>query len=157
MFFALLVVTFAVALGVCWVVARLFTESVGSILKRLVTEELSAAWHRYVIFALYVVGISKGVRLYDLQQYVLPRGKDEPIPVLTAERWTLEVYRTVIETLQGVAWMLLLFFLFALIAYVIVRGLELRRDRGRERDYHPRDRDRDRDQDRDRELDRDRD
>jgi hypothetical protein len=30
-------------------------------------------------------------------------------------------------TLQSVAWMLLVFFLFALIAYVVVRGLEARR------------------------------
>lgn len=123
--------TFVVALFVCWVVARLFTRSIGSILSRLVADELSSAWHRYVIFAIYVVGISKGVRLYDLEQYVLPRMKGEPIPILTPERWTLEVYRTIIETLQGVAWMLLLFFLVALIAYVIVRGLDRRRDRDR--------------------------
>lgn len=129
MFFALLLVTFLIALVVCWVVARLFTNSIGSILTRLVADELSSAWHRYVVFAIYVVGISKGVRLYDLEQYVLPRMKGEPIPILTPERWTLEVYRTVIETLQGVAWMLLLFFLVALIAYVIVRGLDRRRDR----------------------------
>ncbi len=133
MFFALLLVTFLVALAVCWVVARLFTKSIGSILDRLVADELSSAWHRYVVFAIYVVGISKGVRLYDLERYVLPRMKDEVIPVLTPERWTLEVYRTIIETLQGVAWMLLLFFLVALIAYVIVRGL----DRRRERDLAP--------------------
>lgn len=129
MFFALLVVTFAVALGVCWIVARLFTDSIGRILGLLVANELSAAWHRYVVFALYVVGISRGVRLYALEQYVLPRDKDTPVPLLTPERWTLEVYRTVIETLQGVAWMLLLFFLFALLAYAIMRGLEGRRRR----------------------------
>ncbi len=129
MFFALLLVTFVIAVVVCWVVARLFTNSIGSILNRLVADELSSAWHRYVVFAIYVVGISKGVRLYDLEQYVLPRMKGEPIPILTPERWTLEVYRTIIETLQGVAWMLLLFFLVALIAYVIVRGLDRRRDR----------------------------
>ncbi len=133
MFFALLLVTFLIAVVVCWVVARLFTKSIGSILDRLVADELSSAWHRYVVFAIYVVGISKGVRLYDLEQYVLPRMKGEPIPILTPERWTLEVYRTIIETLQGVAWMLLLFFLVALIAYVIVRGL----DRRRERDHAP--------------------
>lgn len=39
----------------------------------------------------------------------------------------LEVYRTVIGTLQSLAWMLLVFFGFALIAYVVVRGLQLRR------------------------------
>jgi hypothetical protein len=40
---------------------------------------------------------------------------------LTTERWVLEVYRTLIGTLQSTAWMLLVFFLFALIAYVVVR------------------------------------
>ena len=48
------------------------------------------------------------------------------IIAMTTERWVLEVYRTIIETLQGIAWMLLVFFIFALIAYVIVRGFELR-------------------------------
>ncbi|MED5415647.1 MAG: hypothetical protein VYC64_11885 [Candidatus Latescibacterota bacterium] len=38
----------------------------------------------------------------------------------------LEVYRTLIGTLQSVAWMLLVFFVFALIAYVIVRVSERR-------------------------------
>jgi hypothetical protein len=38
----------------------------------------------------------------------------------------LEVYRTVIETLQSTAWMLLVAFVFLLIAYVIARGMELR-------------------------------
>ena len=77
--------------------------------------------------------MSKGVRVYDLERYVNPerwqaeRG-GEPL-VLNANRWVLEVYRTVIESLQGIAWMLLVFFVFALIAYVIVRGLELRNSR----------------------------
>ncbi len=45
---------------------------------------------------------------------------------LTAERWTFEVYRTIISTLQGVAWMLLVFCVFALVAYVIVRAFEMK-------------------------------
>jgi hypothetical protein len=47
--------------------------------------------------------------------------------VLDADRWTLEVYRTIIGTLQSIAWMLLVFFVAALIAYVVMRGFELRR------------------------------
>jgi hypothetical protein len=125
MFLTLLVVTFLVALVVCFVVARIFSGSVRRILARLVSEELSDAWHRYILFALYVVGISRGVRLYALEQYVLPRPDNQAPLVLTPERWTLEVYRTVIETLQGVAWMLLVFFLVALVAFVIVRAFEL--------------------------------
>ena len=46
---------------------------------------------------------------------------------VTRDRWILEVYRTVIGTLQGLAWMLLVFFVFALIAYVIVRASEAKR------------------------------
>lgn len=132
MFLLLLVVTFGVSLLVAFVVARIFDGSVRRILARLVTEELSGAWHRYIMFALYVVGVSGGVRIHALEQYVLPRGPEDGQPplVLTAERWTLEVFRTVIDTLQGVAWMLLVFFLVALVAYVVVRAFELRRGAG---------------------------
>jgi hypothetical protein len=44
----------------------------------------------------------------------------------------LELYRTVIGTLQAVAWMLLVFFVFALVAYVVVQGFEQRRMGGPE-------------------------
>jgi len=45
-------------------------------------------------------------------------------PALTAERWTLEIYRTIIESLQSLAWMCPVVFLFALGAYVVVRIAE---------------------------------
>jgi hypothetical protein len=37
-----------------------------------------------------------------------------------------EAFRAIVGTLQGIAWMLLVFFVFALIAYVIVRAFELK-------------------------------
>lgn len=126
MFRILLVVTFAIAALVCFVVARLFDKSLRQILDRLVASELAGAWHRYLIFALWVVGISGGVRVWSLEQYILPRGPNNPALELTPDRWTLEVYRTVIGTLQSLAWMLLLVFIFLLIAYVIARGQQLR-------------------------------
>jgi hypothetical protein len=45
---------------------------------------------------------------------------------LTPEYWTLEIYRAIVGTLQSVAWMLLVFFLVSLIAYVIVKGREIK-------------------------------
>lgn len=126
MFLALLVVTFAVALVVSAIVAFIFSASIRRILDRVVAPDLAGAWHRYMIFALYVVGISGGVRIFSLEQYVNPADPKAPPLVLTPERWTLEVYRTVIETLQSTAWMLLVAFVFLLIAYVIARGMELR-------------------------------
>ena len=52
--------------------------------------------------------------------------------MLNADRWALEVYRTVIGTLQSVAWLLLVFFMFALVAYAVVRVLDLRQMRRRD-------------------------
>jgi hypothetical protein len=130
MFVSLLIVTFVVAAATCLLVTLLFRKSVGAILGRIVTEELAAAWKKYLTFAIYVVGISGGVRVWDLEKYITPRAEEAQAVVLNADRWTLEVYRTVIGTLQGLAWMLLIFFLFALIAYVIVRGRERSREGG---------------------------
>lgn len=129
MFFALLVVTFLVAVAVSFGTVRLFDRPIASLLGRIVADELSGAWHRYIKFAAYVVGVSGGVRIHDLERYVSAPKNDEEILILTPERWTLEVYRTVIETLQGIAWVFLLVFMLALVAYVLVRGFELRRGR----------------------------
>jgi hypothetical protein len=126
MFVTLLIVTFVIALSVSFIVVRIFDRPLRQILGRLITEELSSAWHRYIIFAVYVVGVSGGVRIWNLEQYILPRPNDQPPLVLDGNRWTLEVYRTVIGTLQSIAWLLLVFFVFALLAYVIMRGMELR-------------------------------
>lgn len=127
MFYALLAITFVVSFAVCSIVARIFREPVTRIMQRLVTEDISNAWSRYIVFAVYVVGISGGVRIWDLEKYITKTGRDGEIVVLTGERWVLELYRTIIGTLQSDAWMLLIFFIFALIAYVIVKGLESRK------------------------------
>lgn len=124
MFIVLLVVTFAIALFVSFLVVRVFRKPIITILNRIVAEDISETWGRYLTFAIYVTGISGGVRVWDLEKYITPRPEDTEAIVLNAQRWTLEVYRTVIGTLQSVAWMLLVFFVFSLIAYVIVQGLE---------------------------------
>ena len=130
MFFSLLFATFAVALVVSIVVVKAFSRPVRGILNRIIDDSISAAWHRYITFAALVVGISGGVRIYSLERYIQPErlaeGEAQPL-VLTAERWTLEIYRTIIECLQSMAWMYLVVFIFALIAYVIVRIAERRK------------------------------
>ena len=63
MFIILLLVTFAIAVFVAFIVVRLFQNSITSILNRIVAEDISNAWVRYIKFAIYVVGISGGVRV----------------------------------------------------------------------------------------------
>ncbi|MBS1791453.1 MAG: hypothetical protein JST85_27320 [Acidobacteria bacterium] len=127
MFLTLMLVTFLIATITATVVALLFNQPVKRILDRLVSEELSVTWKRYILFAVYIVGISGGVRVWELEKYITPKTKDDLPLALTFDRWVLEVYKTIVGTLQSVAWMLLIFFLFALLAYVVVRGFELRR------------------------------
>jgi len=127
MFWSLLLVNLVEAFIICLIVATLFKKPVSRIMQRLVTDDIYAAWTKYITFAIYVVGVSGGVRVWDLEKYINPSGKDNIVLELTRDRWILEVYHTVIATLQSVAWMMLVFFLFALIAYVIVRGFEMKK------------------------------
>ncbi len=127
MFITLLIVNFLVAFLVCFIIAFIFKTPISKIIHRLVVEDIYTTWSKYILFAIFVVGISGGVRIWDLEKYITPQSKDSSIIILTQERWILELYRTIIGTLQSVAWMLLLFFIFALIAFVIVKGLEMRK------------------------------
>ncbi len=128
MFLTLLLVTFLIATVVSVVVAAAFKKPVDQILKRIIGDDIFAAWRKYLMFAIYVVGISSGVRIYDLEKYITkPVVKGAEIVELNRDRWILEVYRTIIDVLQGIAEVLLVFFIIALIAFVLVRIFELRR------------------------------
>ena len=138
MFLTLLGVTFVISFMVCFLVARLFTKPIDRVLERMIADEIAGAWTKYLQFAIYVVGLSGGVQIYHMERFVhnatieaiehMP--PDLAPPVLNTERWVLEIYRTIIETLESIALLLLVFFLFALIAYVIVRARELRSSKG---------------------------
>jgi flagellar basal body-associated protein FliL len=58
MFLTLLLVTFAVSISVSLVVAWMFAKPIDSILKRIIADEISAGWLRYMKFAILVVGVS---------------------------------------------------------------------------------------------------
>jgi len=108
----------------------MFAKPIEGILQRIISDPITEAWVKYVKFAIYVVGISSGVRIVELQRYITPgQFKDAQVLALTRDRWILEVYRTIIGSLQGIAWLLLVFFSVALIAFVIVRVFELKKTR----------------------------
>ena len=127
MFLILLLVTLVVSLLTAVLTARFFDRSVARILTRIVGDELADAWHKYILFTIVVVGVSGGVQLWELQKYIASKGDGSTPPTMNLMSWVLEIYRTVIETLQSIAWMLLLFFLCGMIAVVIMRGIEQRR------------------------------
>lgn len=128
MFLLLLMVTLLLALGISALVARGFEKPINGILQRIIADDISSAWLKYLKFAILVVGTSAGVRIREFERYITPlrADKENRMSEFGFDRWLLECYRTVIETLQGITWMLLVFFVFALIAYVIVRIAELK-------------------------------
>jgi hypothetical protein len=129
MFYSLVIVTFLLALVLSYSVMRLFKNAIDSILARIIQDPISNAWAKYTFFAGLVVGTSSGIRIYDMEKYITPihyntTQKEPMILTLTPERWVLEIYRTIVETLQGLAWMMLVFFMVTLLAYVLIRRNE---------------------------------
>lgn len=127
MFVFLLIVVFVVALAVSATIVVIFDKPIRQLLNKVIPEDVSAAWTRYVKLAIYVVGISGGVRIWALERYISKRSATDELLQLSRERWIIEIYETIIGTLQSVVWLLLVFFVFSLIAYVITRAIESRR------------------------------
>jgi hypothetical protein len=130
MFLQLLLVNFLLAAAVAALVVLVFRKPVRAVLHRIIGEEIQSAWTRYVMFAIFVVGVSGGVRLWELGRYITPDKETGKVLELTHDRWVLEIYSTVVGALQADTWMLLVFFLFALLAFVVVRGFEMKRHSG---------------------------
>lgn len=123
-FLLLLIVTLVIAVITASLVIYFFRKPIDKIFGRIIGEDLARAWRKFLTFALFVVGISSGVSIRELQRFIQPPAKGAVKPVLTPEYWGLELYRTIIQTLGGMAWALLIFFVVALIAFVIVRRKE---------------------------------
>jgi hypothetical protein len=130
--FIFLLSIFIISILVSWIIAKVFNFPIKNILDRIINDPISDAWRKYLIFAIYITGISSGVRIWEIERYfgiadVRIEGEIIQKSIsLTPERWTLEILRTIIESLQGVSIMLLVFFIFALIAFVITRAIESR-------------------------------
>src|SRR5688572_26257684 len=103
MFVLLLIVTFTLATAASYVLARMFDRPLAGIIQRLIPDELAVAWQRYILFGLYLIDVNGGVRIWQFEKYVLPLRGDREVLVLTADRWALEVYRTLMGSLRSIA------------------------------------------------------
>ena len=94
MFLTLLAVTLLLSAAVAWGVTWMFSKPIERILTRIIADDISKAWLRYMQFATLVVGVSSGVRIHELERYITaPQWMDKDkarIIALTTERWVLE-------------------------------------------------------------------
>lgn len=127
MFYLLIIGNFILVLAVSLLVMKVFSKSVDRILQRIIKDDISLEWSKYIKFSALVVGISSGMPTYSLSQYLPNENVEKFKPlVLTTERMVLEIYQTVIETLQGMAYAYCLFFVIALLAYVVIKRGEIK-------------------------------
>ena len=130
MFVTLLLVTLVVSLTTAALVVRFFRAPIGQILDRIIGEKIAEGWKQFLVFALFVVGVSNGVQFWKLEQYLRPDTAGPGLVgralTLSASAIALEIYRTIILVLQALAWALLLFFTIALVAFAILRRGEMR-------------------------------
>jgi ABC-type xylose transport system permease subunit len=123
MFVVLLAGSFVLALAISITVAWLFAKPMDGILHRYVGDKISVTLSKYIRFAIVVIGISAGTRVRPLEEYIAapPYNKAALAASLTQEYLALELYRTFVETLQGIAWMLFVVAVVATIVLFIVR------------------------------------
>lgn len=121
MLFVLLISTFFSALVVAILVSIFFKKPLAAILKKLIEDDIYESWLKYMIFAIYVVSISSGVNLWKIERYLYPSSSGEVVYEITGSSIAFEMYRSVINSLTSLAWLLLTFYIVALIIFVIKR------------------------------------
>jgi len=129
MFLWLLLSSLCVSVAFALAAILIFRTPIEKTLTRIAGAELALSWKKFIQFALFVVGVSGGIRVWNLEKYLPPITPDSKPVVLTSERWVLELYGVMIETLQSMAWMLFIFFLFTLITIGILRIFEMKAEK----------------------------
>jgi len=120
MFISFLIANLLVAILVCAVIALPFRSSLLKYLKSRFSEEASVVWARYLVLAIFIIGISVGTRVWDLEKFV---SSTDSI-VLTPDLAALEIYKTTIATLQIVATLLFVILVVAWISSLIKKNRE---------------------------------
>ena len=121
-FIVSVVVAAVVSFGVMMVFARLISAIFGDIFQE--NFRINNAFIKYVKYATFLVGVSRGAIAHQLQFDVWSHYETikEMAPNLDFDRvaWLTATYVTIIETLRALAYMYSALFLITLIAYVIV-------------------------------------
>src|SRR5258705_13808777 len=105
MFLVLLVLTLGIALATSALVFFFFNRPIRQILDRIIGEEIAAGGHRFLLFAIFVGGVSSRVQIWELGQDVYPErarpGGSARVPALDGPAICLCIYPTIIPTLPG--------------------------------------------------------
>ena len=132
MFLTLLVAEVIISFATSWYILRILSQSIAIILNRITSDETSRAWLKFVKFAIYVAGVSSGVRVTEKDIEELMRimevgfaGLGSRLYMYVISRLAFEMCESVIGALRGIFWFLAYFFIAVAIAFAIIRVVEL--------------------------------
>ena len=128
MFVTLFLASFLLALALSVTIAWISREAIDAVLRRFVADSVvRRGFEKYIRFAIVVLGISGGTRVKPLQEYISAAEYNKAAlqAALTQEFWAIELYRTVLGTLESVAGLLLLCIFLTLIAPAVLRMLKV--------------------------------
>ncbi len=129
MFITLLAVTLVLSAVLAFLGLRYLRSPLRGVLQRIVGNDAAEHWYRFAVFALYVTSVGHGVQVYRLERYIQRLHKDDIMPPLDIEAWVYEIYQVIERTLEGLAYGAMTIFIIGLIAIVVLRIFEIRREK----------------------------
>jgi hypothetical protein len=128
MFIGLFAVSLVLALTISALIAGIAKHVVESILHRFLADRIAAAVSTYFRYAIFVVGISDGTRSRLLFDYISfsPWERAKLVAEVTPEFWALELYRTTVQTLEGILGLVFVFSFVTFVAIVLIRKANLK-------------------------------
>ena len=123
------IVSFVTAGLVSFVVASVCETPLSILIRRIIQNDTSCIFTRYVRYATYLVGISYGVRVdplsSELKAHILERLPNLRLPDFPEWwMWLIGIMTIIMQSLTAIASMYLVFFIFGLIAYITVNVRE---------------------------------
>lgn len=124
-------VAFITAGLVSFCVASVCEKPLSILMERIIQNETSRMFTRYVRYATYLVGISHGVRLHPIGFEIVAHFSEhdyDPAHILEHnldyQLLLMWIQMVIIQSLTAIAYMYLAFFIFGLIAYITVKARE---------------------------------
>ena len=125
------VVSFVTAGLVSFCVACVCEKPLSILMRRIIQNETSSTFTRYVRYATYLVGISHGVRLHPIGFEIVAHFSEhdyDPAHILERnldyQLLLMWIQMVIIQSLTAIAYMYLAFFILGLIAYISVKARE---------------------------------
>lgn len=116
-------VSFLLALGLSFGMAKLCKNPVEAISNHSLAKNISAGAAKYLQLAIALAGVSRGARVRLLQEYMGAPAYNKPelAAQLTQELWAIALYHTIVDALLGIAWLLAVSALLAMFVVIAIR------------------------------------